>query len=342
MGWCLANVLMIFTGLNKEVALSIPSLCDSGASVLENPDIIFLSKDQNSEIQLYGWKERTGSNTRTEMIEAPIQRDGSLHKYLKRYEKHKTTSEGPFFEVKWKCWNDANFAAKGTKTFQHLFPIFDDKGAPLMSIDTRKFRKIYASAGLLELIDGAESPQELADKIPSILQHKGLDTFLKHYLFNTNRGAAAIDTAIVGITNSKLDESVIFKGKIEIPDEEKDKKKEVSRIKVHLCDCEDPSNPSHTEVIHERCKHYDLCLGCERSIVCLEHLPYICARIIQYEEFRERNSRLWSEFYEDKYMIANDALDKYAKLSGVECVESAWAEARSGKIKLPPLLKGFL
>jgi hypothetical protein len=342
MGWCLANVLMIFTGLNKEVALSIPSLTDSGVSVLDNLDIIFLRKDQNSEIQLYGYKEKTGVFTRTEIKEAPIQKGGSVHKYLKRYEKYKTTSEGPFFEVNSQGWSSAFCGSSGIKKFLHLFPIFDDKGATLTSINTTKFRKIYGNAELLELVGGAESPQEIADKIRDILQHGDINTFLYHYIFNTNRGAAAIDAAIVGVTNSKLEESLTFKGKIEVAGEEKDKKKEDNRIKVFLCDCEDPFNPSHNEVIHERCKHYDLCLGCERSIVCLEHLPYICARIIQYEESRERNSRLWSEFYEDQYMIAHDALEKYASLSGVECVDAALIEARSGKIKLPPLLKGIL
>lgn len=342
MGWCLANILMIQTGINKEVALSIPSLTDSGGSVLENRDTIFLSREQSSEIQLYGYKEKTGSKTSVKMIEAPIQKGGLLHTYLKRYEKYKASSEGPFFEVGSKLWGNALFGSAGRSTFLYLFPILNDHGTPLESIDTRKFRKIYGNAKLLELTEGVESPQELADKIHTILQHNDLDTFLNHYLFNTNRGAAAIDSVIVGITASKLEEALNFKGKIETSSEEQENRKEDNRIKVFLCDCENPFNPSHSEVIHDSCRHYDLCLGCERSIVCQEHLPFICARIIQYQEFREKNVRLWSEFYEDQYMIAHDTLNKYEESGGKEHVKAAWIEAESGKIKLPPLLKGII
>jgi hypothetical protein len=344
MFWCLANVLMIHSGLNLEVVLSIPSLTDAGSSVLENSDMIFLSRDQSSEVQLYGYKERIGAKGSVKYTEAPIQKGGMLHTYLKRYEKHKNSSDGPFFDHQSGQsgqWGTAFLGSAGKESFRRLYPIINDDGTPLLSIATTKFRKIYGNAKLLELADGAESPQELAEKIPSILQQEGLNTFLYHYIFNTNRGAVAIDATIVGVTNAKLEESLNFKGKIEASNEEQEKKKDDNRIKVFLCDCENPFNPSHNEVIHERCRHYDLCLGCERSIVCLEHLPFICVRIIQYEEFRERNIKLWSEFYEDQYMIAHDTLNKYAKRSGVECVEAAWIEARSGKIKLPPLLKGF-
>ena len=43
-------------------------------------------------------------------------------------------------------------------------------------------------------------------------------------------------------------------------------------------------------------------------------------------------------------MIAYDALDQYASFeSGGEThIEEAWTMARSGKVKLPPLMKGVL
>lgn len=341
LGWCLANLLMIQTGINKEVALSIPSLSNSGGSILDNDDTLFLSKSGSSEIRLYGYKARTGLTTQIKEVPVVIQKEGLLHKLLKKYETYKTSSEGPFFEVDsiGRSWS-GKFTV--VSNFQALFPIVRDDGSLLTSINTRKFRKIYANAQLLEISKGAQSPQEMAEKIRDSIHHGNLDTTLNHYIFNTQRGAAAIDIAIIAITNGKLDESIGFRGRIEI--ERSQDTKGDQRIQVFLCDCEDPRNPTHNEVIHEKCRHYDLCLGCERSIVCKENLPSICARIIQYENFRENNIRGWAEFYEDNCMIAYDALDQYASFeSGGEThIEEAWTMARSGKVKLPPLMKGVL
>ena len=341
LGWCLANVLMIQTGINKEVALSIPSLSNSGGSILDNDDTLFLSKSGSSEIRLYGYKARRGFYTQIKEVPVVIQKEGLLHKLLKKYETYKTSSEGPFFEVDsmGRRWTGPGWVGSN---FQALFPIVRDDGSILTRIDTRKFRKIYANAQLLDISKGAQSPQEMAEKIRDSIHHGNLDTTLNHYIFNTQRGAAAIDIAIIAITNGKLDESIGFRGRIEI--ERSQDTKGDQRIQVFLCDCEDPRNPTHNEVIHEQCRHYDLCLGCERSIVCKENLPSICVRIIQYENFRENNVRGWAEFYEDNCMIAYDALDQYASFeSGGEThIEEAWTMARSGKVKLPPLMKGVL
>lgn len=56
--WCLANLLMMQTGINKEVALSIPSRGEDGRSILLRDDTLFVSKDaRTTEVEIYGFKE---------------------------------------------------------------------------------------------------------------------------------------------------------------------------------------------------------------------------------------------------------------------------------------------
>jgi hypothetical protein len=43
--WCLANLLMMQSGINKEVALTIPSRAENGKSILTRADSLFVSSD---------------------------------------------------------------------------------------------------------------------------------------------------------------------------------------------------------------------------------------------------------------------------------------------------------
>jgi hypothetical protein len=93
--------------------------------------------------------------------------------------------------------------------------------------------------------------------------------------------------------------------------------------------------------IADECRHYDLCLGCEQSIITKEHLPYICLRIIQYEAEREKDQQIWPALFEDKWCIAHDALARYIeknKKDGRHLVDEAWITARQGRITLPPII----
>jgi len=333
-GWCLANLIMIQTGVNKEVVLSMPSLQEDGRSILTRENTLFEAKDGDpAEIEVYGWKERTGTKRRT-IYPLPIVKDSTLHRMLLDYERYvKVSQEGPFFEFSKKF--KVRWGVAGTERFERLYPIHDNDGKLLTSVHTPKFRKVFASASLLDAIKGAQNANDLAEKVREALRHGNLDTTLSNYILRTGAGRDVMDVAIATITSEKLAESLRFKGQIDLAHKQTGKK-------VWLCECEDPTNPSHGVAIAEECRHYDLCLGCERSVVTSFHLPYICARIVQYEEERRNDPRIWPATFEDRWMIAQDALEQYMAKdtkNGQQLVEKARQMARSGAISLPPIIK---
>lgn len=334
-GWCLANLLMIQTGINKEVAMSIPSLGEDGRSILHRKDPIFLAGDgESADAELWGYKERSRPRGR-KVIPVHIPLNSPLYKMLVDYERYvKVDNTGPFFEF------DKNFVkgwsvASRIKLFTTLYPIYDDNGNLLPSIETPRFRKVFATRQLLERIAGIKDASDLAEKIRDDLHHERLDTTLNHYLLRTNVGRSVIDIAIATITSEKLAEALSFKGKISLTESTQSKRK------VFLCECDDPTKPSHNVYVAGECKHYDLCLGCERSTVTAYHLPYICLRILQYEKMRKRDPAIWSATFEDRWMIAHSALDQYVlkdQKTGQRLVDEAWSAARDGRVSLPSIL----
>jgi hypothetical protein len=333
--WCLANLLMMQTGINKEVALSIPSEGECGQSILLRGNTVFVSDDgESTEAELYGFKERSGVDRR-KVIPIVLPKDSPLFEMLVDYQRYvKVDFNGPFFEL------DKNFAANWNKAgpiydFDSVYPIIDENGKQLSSIDTKKFRKVFASGQLLDRLQGIKDPNDLAECLRNDLNHGNLDTTLSHYLLKSAVGRSVIDMAIATITSEKLHEALRFKGKIDVDERTHVKKK------VFLCDCEDPTNPSHDVAIALECKHYDLCLGCERSVITQFHLPYICTRILQYEEARLADPYIWPATFEDRWSIAHDALDQYVakdKKNGQRLVDEAWVAAREGRFSLPPII----
>lgn len=333
--WCLANLLMMQTGINKEVALTIPSVGEDGRSILLQQDSLFTNEDGNSnEIVLHGFKERTG-NSRRKPISITIVKNSPIHLMLLDYERYfKVSSSGPFFEFNQhfaQAWGKAG----GIVDFKTVYPIFDDNGVQLSSIQTKKFRKVFASAQLLDRMKGIKNGNDLAEQLRNDLHHGNLDTTLTHYLLKTSIGMGVIDTAIATITAEKLQDAMQFKGQIALSTKVPIKKT------VFLCDCEDPTDPSHDVSIADECRHYDLCLGCERSVVTELHLPYICARILQYEKERISDPHVWTATFENLWCIAQDTLDQYAikdRINGQRLVDQAWSLAREGAVSLPPII----
>ncbi|NWF36665.1 hypothetical protein [Mariprofundus sp. KV] len=335
LSYCLANLLMMQCGVNKEVALSIPSRDENGKSILKRLESLFVGKNDNPEVELFGFKNKTGK-ARAKKIPIPIPITSPLYSMLIDYEKYyKTDFDGPFFEVApsfGRGWSVGG-SAEG---FLKNYPVMIESGEMLKSLDTTKFRKVFAAGKLYEHMENIQDANQLASQLREDLNHGNLSTSLNNYILKTSGGRGIIDVAIATITSEKLKEGIEFKGRI-ITEDKMPKTKKT----VYLCECEDPEYPSHGESISNECTHYDLCLGCERSVICKEHLPYICARIIQYEENRNIDPVIWPALWEDRWMIAHDALDNYAKKNrknGSRLVEEAWASAKSGKVTLPPII----
>jgi hypothetical protein len=343
--WCLANFLRIVTGINKEVALSIPSRTRGGKSILDREQSLYRSnKKKSSEIELYGVKFRSNDSNLFKHI--VLGKQSAIYKHFKFYESNlKNDFSGDFLEITTSVgtnWSTCGICYEKTenKDIPDFFKFYDRDGILYTRYECERFRKVYATQKFLQLIRDTNDPIDLVSKFKDALFHKELDVGLNAYLMKDPNGRGTLDAAIVAITSNKLEEALSFKGQILLNSTNKDNRK-----KVFLCECSDPFNPSHNYYIADECKHYDLCLGCKRSVITKEHLPYICVRIIQYEKAKKQNPQNWSVMFEDKWMIAHDALNKYqemAKDNGKQIIAEAWEIAKSDEVLLPPIIEGGL
>lgn len=333
-GWCLANLLMMQTGVNKEVVLTIPSKAENGKSILTRGNTVFVRNDGvEPEVNLYGTKARTGGAPE-KIVPIVIVKSSPLYEMLIDYERYVKVGDGPFFEFNKTAVNQWSTAGTSSYAFSRYFPVIDEDGEKLTSIDSTRFRKVFASGQLLDRMKNVKDMNELAEKLQDDLNHGNLDTTLTNYLLKSTVGRSVIDMAIATVTGGKLND-LKCRSRIEI------RKPIPYKKKVFLCHCVDPHNPSHDVAIAEECRHYDLCLGCEQSTIAKDHLPYICLRILQYEAEREKDPLVWSATFEDRWCIAHDALACYInadKRNGQRFVEDAWITAREGRISLPPII----
>lgn len=332
-GWCLANLLMMQTGVNLEVALTIPSKAEDGRSILTRGDAVFVKKDGGeTEINMYGIKARTG-NSPMKTIPVIISKSSPLYQMLVDYERYVKVGDGPFFEFDnsfKRMWNTAGLGVN----MSERYPLMDEKGQQLSSIDSTRFRKVFLSGQLIDRMKNIKDMNEFAEAIRNDVHHGNLDVTLTNYIMKSSVGRSVIDIAIATITGGKLND-LKCKSQIE------GRKPVPFKKKVFLCHCADPQNPGHDVAIADECRHYDLCLGCEQSIITKEHLPYICLRIIQYEAERAKDPHIWPALYEDKWCIAHDALARYIeknKKNGRHLVDEAWITAHEGRITLPPII----
>ena len=334
-GWCLANLLMMQTGANREVVLTIPSLGENGESILKRGDGIFVRDGQGgeTEINLYGTKSKTG-NSPEKVIDIIIAKSSPLYQMLCDYERYvKVRTTGPFFEFS-KSITGVWSTAVGLADLSKTFPVLNDSGELLKTIQCSRFRKVFASGALLDRMKNVDDMNELANQLRQDLTHGNFDTTLNHYLLKSDVARSIIDIAIATIIDGKLEE-LKCKSRIET------NKKLSFEKKAYLCHCADPRHPSHDVAIAEECRYYDLCLGCEQSIITAEHLPYICLRILQYEEERKKDALSWPAMWEDRWCVAHDALAKYElkdKRNGARLVDEAWRMAREGLVSLPPIM----
>lgn len=333
-GWCLVNLIMMQTGVNKEVILTIPSKAEDGRSILTRRDTVFVAKDgSETEIQLFGFKARTG-NSQIKIIPVVIAKNSPLYEMLIDYERYVKVGDGHFFEFDNAFISSWANAGQSDRNISDIYPVTDENGQQLSSIDSTSFRKVFASGQLLDRMKNVKDMNELANKLQDDLHHGNLDVTLTNYLMKSSVSRSVIDIAIATITGEKLND---LKCKSQIEDQNPVPFKK----KVFLCHCVDPQNPSHDVAIAEECKHYDLCLGCEQSVIAKEHLPYICLRIIQYESEREKDQYIWTALYEDKWCIAHDALARYIEKdrdNGRYLVDEAWIAAHQGRVTLPPII----
>ena len=141
-----------------------------------------------------------------------------------------------------------------------------------------------------------------------------------------------IDAAIVVLQEKFIDESKAY---CRLMDEVGADESRAGTSTVFSRCSSDEQEADEKHVRQHNCGDYDFCLGCSRSRVYEEHLPRICARVLQYEQKQnELDTNTWNSKYQKKYLRAQDVLGRWSKK---EQVEAAWLHAKSGSITLPSI-----
>ena len=337
---CINIYVMLTTGINFSVLASWKRMIN-GKPWYEHFDK-FLGSDEDApsrdrSVLMVGIKKKTGVSA-SKKIPTAIPIHSPLFKYLKAYDKaHDPDRE--YFMV-----NQAGRSGIDSKhitKFLAANPIYSDKGDTFTTIKPYFFRKIFAGHNLLSLLGDVKSADELVYKLKEALNHNSFDTTLFSYIMKAGIGNQILDSAIVALTSDLLEKSLKFSGEIKA-----DNEKSKDSVSVFLCDCADPSKPTHgIPINNDHCRKYDMCLGCERSEVYAEHIPNICYRILQHEEMRENNGDVYKISVEDRHVIALDTLKKFEfqHANGIDILASGYAYANecfaNKKPLLPPILQ---
>lgn len=201
----------------------------------------------------------------------------------------------------------------------------------LYTLDSRRFRKVFAAKEFIKAISEVKNHQELAESLKSALSHSSFDTTLGSYLA-LGMPKVALELGIHTLQNEYLAQAREFRGvrREHVP---------VDGVSGLLTACADPQKPDFEGAVASdavNCAEYDLCLGCSQSRVFDVHLPRIAKRILQYEEFRsEMSPEKWDAEYGRKFARAHDVL---AGWKDRQMVETAWEAAKNGKVRLPKII----
>lgn len=309
---------LITTGLNLETVMSWKRNINS-KPWFENYDVE-LGIDDNTpqrdkSVVLVGEKRRGQRNKK--QIATAISISSPLFKYLKFLDKTRPPEREYIFSIK-------SSLHVILRAFSNKYPIYDDNGNRLEGIETKRIRKVFAGQKLIGLLKDVKNANELTAKLKDALRHESFDTTLFSYILKSGAANLVLNSAIVALTSDLLESALNFKGEIK-----EDSERSEDSHKVYLCDCTDPSNPSHDIPISDRCRKYDMCLGCERSEVYTEHLPSICYRIMQYENKRSDEPEEFKALLEDRLYIARDTIEQFKirHKNGEALIEKSYFEA---------------
>lgn len=288
------------------------------------------SSQRNKSVVLVG-KKHKGQGA-SKIITTAININSPLFKYLKFLDKTRPDNREYIFTIK-----DVN---SKLQHFSYQYPIINDDGSTLSSIETKRLRKVFAGQKLISLLKNVKSADELVEKLKNALSHNVFDTTLFSYILKSGMGNLVINSAIVALTSDLLEKALLFKGQIK-----EDIERSKNTQKVFLCDCSDSKNPTHGLPIADRCRKYDMCLGCERSEVYSEHLPTIFYRIMQYEDMKINTPETFNVTLEDRLQIAKNTVEQFKTKhkDGIEIVENSYNQAveavENNICLLPPILQ---
>ena len=322
--------IMMQTGCNKEVVSSLQRNYN-GLHWTKRFDVSLGVDSQTllkkQVVRVTGYKARGKHGKKPIDIRVPV--NSFLYQVLLLTEKLFSETESDLFF-------SSRIFSHGLRDFCTEYPILD-KEKILESIDTTKIRKCYAGLNLMKAINESNDGVELTRRLRDALDHESFDTTLFSYLLKSGTGNYVISNAIVALTTKMVEDALSFKGQIVTPEKQS---KNDRAIPVYLCDCEDPTEPTHNIPIATRCTQYDLCLGCERSQVHAEHLVRICYRIYQYDQIMVPVSDVLA----DRKAVALDLIERFQNEhpDGEIIVRNAYEKASNAMLNQIPLLPPIL
>ncbi|KAF4559925.1 hypothetical protein [Pseudomonas sp. CES] len=336
---------LIFSGKNKEVVQSWRRkyrIGDFAVSPLDWKDPLDPSK-----CRLRGWKNRKGP-TSIELDDTFFQDSSEIYpvlEFLLWYtDPLQDLLEGEAKDALWLYvgkngvtdlfFNDGFHSSSKQLLSRHAIWDFvmGDNGEMvkerLRTLDSRRFRKVYAAREFLKAVASSENHRELSERLKHALSHKEFDTTLASYL-SVGISRAVVDIGIFTLQNEYVSEARKFRG---------------LRVEQGLpvgvpglySSCSAPQEPDFEGASQRTgisCQEYDMCFGCSKSRVFGIHLPRIAARIMQYDSMKSMMSeQQWEYHYGKKHARANNLL---AEWSDQKEVDAAWLLAKSGQVKLP-------
>lgn len=286
-------LLLAETGRNKEVITTIPNQVN-GLSILDNEDLFASEKSA----ELFGIKKRGHAHlgsVQTESFTIPHQTP--LYK-----------SMALFNSIREKQIKDRSFLFTEKDVFKNWQVVFSEKtkiknknGNLIGSLDSTKFRKVFAGEMLQKWLKDIKNKDDLIKAVANDLQN----TIPLTYLLQSSTTESMVSTAIVGLQMRFIEHHQMVAASLKLDGEQPDE----SRIQRFLCDCLDPTNPDYADNLNiSYCKNYDNCLGCSRAEVYEEHLPNVIYRCFQYEELLKINRDLYDANYAIKHNRAKQVI----------------------------------
>lgn len=329
---------MVTTGVNLETALSLEWMVN-GKPWYKNFDIqMGINEDtapRDQSILLVGRKIKGQARKRAaKPISIPVSVTSPIYSYLKFLDKTRPPERKYIFTI------GKSSVHNLCLSFCSHYPIFNKTGEKLLSLQTMRFRKTFVGHELLKLLKDVKNADELVSRLKTALNHEQFDTTFFSYIMKSGLSNLTMDSAIVALTTDMLEKMMTFQGQIK-----HDNERLADATQLFLCDCSDPSKPSHNLPVAGQCKTYDLCLGCNRSEVYAEHLPAICYRIFQYEQQRKSDPSVFKATLDDRLQIALDTVNQFKirHPKGIKLVEHAYDVAnralQDNKPLLPPILQ---
>lgn len=293
-------LLLCESGRNKEVLTSIPAKINVGeksASILD----IQAPFCTEPTVLLTGYKVRGHvNNTGKQEENITIPHKSALFSYLctlDRLHLFKYPGRELFFITR--------------KNYKHLLkefskglPIKDENQNSISSIQSTKFRKVFAGEALLEHLSGISTPDDLIAAVGEDLRN----TIPLTYLLQSSRTETMLANAITGLQLRFIGHHLEVAAQLKLTSETMPQ----NANGRYLCECTDPMNPEFIGSIESSyCRQFDSCLGCNKAVIYEEHIKNIIYRCFQYEDLLKRNRDLYSAHYELKHQMALEVLEKY-------------------------------